>query len=279
MDWSISSGDTSANIFEALSAIGAMDDLAVALSKDFNGIFNRLGQIPEEIIHGIISGRDENERTLWECIFYVQEVVEEILKHRLRAHRPRLEDLEKKLHAALENSLISVESLRLVRMYFQSFCKKYPPHRMPDWERPVDDDEYQHSSYDDFECWQHDLWWQDSVLPRKVGEREKTTLRRSTCAIKCYITHLNTLIPPGRNLHPDISQKYIAEESVRIALMKHIITTIRDMLDWWNNHMPYHALCAHGEPLGHNFFGLDIIETIKTWGQVCNRLNLNKKKS
>lgn len=41
-----------------------MDDLAVALSKDFNGIFNRLGQIPEEIIHGIISGRDENERTL-----------------------------------------------------------------------------------------------------------------------------------------------------------------------------------------------------------------------
>ena len=92
------------------------------------------------------------------CIQYIQEIVETLLKKRCQTHHPRLDGLERNLHASLDKTLISLESLRLIEKYLQNFCHKYPPLRIPDWENLIDAD-YEHhgGDYDDCETWKHDM--------------------------------------------------------------------------------------------------------------------------
>lgn len=85
-------------------------------------------------------------------------MVEGILRQRLQNNRPKLESLENKLHASLDKTLISLESLRLIEKYLQNFCNKYPPQRIPDWENPTDTNyEYHGYEYDDYGVWKHDM--------------------------------------------------------------------------------------------------------------------------
>lgn len=268
------------DMIRALAVIGEpRKPLRALLTKDLAWTLEELkNTIYRGIVDTILSGEEKNaEWPVEECISFVQECVERILREQSREYiDTQLSRTEHKLRASLEKSHILIESLRLVEEYLQNFCKKYPPKRIPNWEMSADDlyytDDYDNS--DEYAVWKHDLGWWEDMREEEVTPREKNMFLRSLDVIRNYIRSLSTVLITDPPRQPDFLQTYQRVAADKFTTMKHSMDILDNILRWADTSDPYHTLCQNRGQSQYDI-ATDIFDALQTWEQICRHLDLN----
>lgn len=100
----------------------------------------QLEKIPSQVIYELLDVAYTPPEVFVHCAQTVAEVVDKIIGKSGKKRLPLMSRLESKLHTAIQQDMISSESLHLCASYLQAFCKKYPPRKTKDSISPEDDD-------------------------------------------------------------------------------------------------------------------------------------------